>query len=276
MKQGGWLWLAAAVVTVVAAGWQRRTGPTHPYRTTVAAAGAESRLVLPRSHVTTSGARVAVPASAAADGGTLHWRRYPTAEPFSGVALRREGGELAATMPAEPPAGKVEYYLELGSGGDPVRIPPEEGKTVILRYQDPVPLGILVPHIVAMFAAMLIGIRAGLAALVEPQRARALTLATLAILTVGGLVLGPLTQRYAFGALWTGVPFGWDLTDNKTLLMWLGWAAAGWAAWRRVRIAPRLAVSAALLMLVVYVVPHSLSGSQLDYSTVPASAPPVR
>jgi len=32
-------------------------------------------------------------------------------------------------------------------------------------------------------------------------------------------------QHYAFGQLWTGVPFGWDLTDNKTLLAALAWVS---------------------------------------------------
>ena len=40
----------------------------------------------------------------------------------------------------------------------------------------------------------------------------------LLLLAVGGFILGPLVQNYAFGELWTGVPFGWDLTDNKTLI----------------------------------------------------------
>ena len=40
------------------------------------------------------------------------------------------------------------------------------------------------------------------------------------------MILGPLTQYYAFGALWTGFPFGIDLTDNKTLIALIGWIIA--------------------------------------------------
>ena len=36
-------------------------------------------------------------------------------------------------------------------------------------------------------------------------------------------------QKAAFGAYWTGFPFGYDLTDNKTVLMWLAWVLAALA-----------------------------------------------
>ncbi len=50
--------------------------------------------------------------------------------------------------------------------------------------------------------------------------------AALGLMTVGGLILGPVVQKHAFGAFWTGIPFGYDLTDNKTLLMWMVWLVA--------------------------------------------------
>ena len=83
-------------------------------------------------------------------------------------------------------------------------------------------------------------------------------MAFLAALTLGGFILGPITQKAAFGAYWTGVPFGWDLTDNKTLVMWIGWAAAAIAAGRRGRSSRWFVVVATLLMLAVYLVPHSV------------------
>ena len=40
------------------------------------------------------------------------------------------------------------------------------------------------------------------------------------------MILGPIVQYYAFGDLWTGIPFGWDLTDNKTLIALIFWILA--------------------------------------------------
>ena len=49
---------------------------------------------------------------------------------------------------------------------------------------------------------------------------------TLVLFTAGGMILGPVVQYYAFGDLWTGIPFGWDLTDNKTLIALIFWILA--------------------------------------------------
>jgi hypothetical protein len=93
-------------------------------------------------------------------------------------------------------------------------------------------------------------------------------------ITIGGLVLGPIVQKHAFGAYWTGWPFGEDLTDNKTLAMWVAWVVAVAVLGRRRepgdRVARSAVVGACLVMIAVYLVPHSLRGSQLDYGKVEA------
>jgi hypothetical protein len=121
-----------------------------------------------------------------------------------------------------------------------------------------------------MFIALLVGIRAALGALVHPPGIRRLAWTTLGLMTVGGMILGPIVQKYAFGAFWTGWPFGYDLTDNKTLLMWIVWVGAALVLWKRPsprdRIVRGSILVAAVVMMVVYLIPHSLRGSELDYS----------
>ena len=134
-----------------------------------------------------------------------------------------------------------------------------------------VPALVLVPHILMMFISMLCGLRCGLAAIFEPGRGRKMTWVTLFCLSVGGLFLGPVVQKYAFGAYWTGWPVGEDLTDTKTLVMWAGWAIAAFAVERYTAIRPRARAAmliATVLMLAVYLVPHSVRGSALDYDAL--------
>ena len=170
--------------------------------------------------------------------------------------------------PVEPAAGKLEYYVVLESPGGSARIPEGE-ETLILRYKDPVPLGVLVPHVICMFLALLIGVRTALGALFHPEGVKRLAWTTLILMTVGGMILGPIVQKYAFGAFWTGWPFGYDLPDNKTLIMWIVWVGVVGVLWKRP--SPRDLVVrgtifvAAVVMLAVYVIPHSLRGSELDY-----------
>ena len=138
-----------------------------------------------------------------------------------------------------------------------------------MRFKAPVPAWALVPHILIIFLARLVGVRTGLAAAFGRPEMRRLAQITLAGITVGGMILGPVVQKYAFGAFWTGWPFGYDLTDNKTLVMFLAWLVAllvvATAPARKDRFARTVVILATVVMIAVYLVPHSLRGSQLDY-----------
>lgn len=270
------LWTAAVALMLSTAVFQRLTGPTHPLRGSFSIAGSTATYRLIRSEVTSRPATVRIPEVAPGVDATLHWRRYPTGEPFTADAMHRVEGWLEAELPLQPAAGKLEYFVVVRAGDDSRRLP--EGDPVILRYKDPVPAGVLIPHIALMFFGVLFGLRAGLAAAVAPDGARWQSWTTLILLTVGGMILGPVVQNFAFGAFWTGWPHGSDLTDNKALVMWLAWIAACGAiglrprplTWRH-----RLAVVvASLVMTAVYLIPHSLRGSELDYAAIDAGVHP--
>jgi len=117
-----------------------------------------------------------------------------------------------------------------------------------------------------------IGVGALLAALPIRTDHRVLAKWTAVLIFIGGFVLGPLVQKFSFGVLWSGVPLGFDLTDNKTLIAFLGWLLALFMM-RRGKQARVWVVAAAVLLMVVYSIPHSVLGSELDYSKLvpPAS-----
>ena len=71
-------------------------------------------------------------------------------------------------------------------------------------------------------------------------------------------------QKFAFDAYWTGWPFGKDLTDNKTAAAFLIWVGRG-VRHPRPEEEHSWALVAAVAMLIVYLIPHSLLGSELDY-----------
>lgn len=266
------LWGLAGLLMVATVIYQRRTGPTHPLRGTETIQNRTIAYKLIRSEETVREARVALPDPGVP--GTLVWRRFPLQEAWTRQAMARElregKAELAGYLPKQPAAGKLEYSVEVGEGPRAVRLP--QGDPVVLRYKGPVALAVLLPHISMMFIAVLIGLRTGLGALFGPTAPRRLLWITLGCLTLGGLILGPFVQKAAFGHYWTGFPWGYDLTDNKTLLMWGVWVLAALVAGprpRRNEAWSRGAVLAATLaMTVVYLIPHSMRGSQLDYSKV--------
>nr|MBC8402895.1 hypothetical protein [Candidatus Neomarinimicrobiota bacterium] len=124
-----------------------------------------------------------------------------------------------------------------------------------------------VPHIFFMFFAMLLSNRSGLQALVRGGNLYKYALWTSGLLLVGGLILGPIVQKYAFGAYWTGWPFGHDLTDNKTIVAFIAWALAIWKNKDRIN-RPGWVLTASITLFLVYMIPHSVLGSELDYSTI--------
>ena len=116
-----------------------------------------------------------------------------------------------------------------------------------------------------MFLAMLFSTLAGLMAVIKYPLYKKYSVWTLILFIAGGMILGPIVQYYAFGDLWTGIPFGWDLTDNKTLIALLFWILA--VVMNRKKERPLYTVLAAFVLLLVFSIPHSLFGSELNYSS---------
>jgi hypothetical protein len=262
------LWIAAFVVTVMLAVFQRMTGPSYPLRGTATLPTGESlSYSLPRSDEGRGALKITVRAPAGATRAVLEWRRFPTDEAYKVLVMAvNADGQFETRIPPQPAAGKVEYGILLEFAEGEISVP--ESETVVARYRDSVPAHVLIPHILAMFLSMLVSSRA-LFEVLRPgaPRARGLVLVSMALLVVGGLMLGPLVQKFAFGAYWTGWPFGQDLTDNKTLIAFLAWLPATVLAWRR---APtRLAVTLGwVVMMGIFLIPHSARGSQLDWAEV--------
>ena len=255
-------WFLAVVITLGSAVYQQITGPTHPRRGKVVVEGTEIKYRLPRSAETVRDAEVAVPAPAPLEG-YLDYKRYKTEDSWTRVPLVREGENLVGRLPKQPAAGKLAYQVSLTAGYVATAITGED--PVVIRFKDPVPAWLIYPHVLVMFAGMLLSTAAGLAAIDKKRNPRRFVLWTVALLFAGGFILGPLMQKFAFGVAWTGFPLGMDLTDNKTLFAFLFWIAA-LVAGRKGKTARPLVLAASLVTLVIYLIPHSLMGSELDYS----------
>jgi hypothetical protein len=257
------LWILAIVITLASAVYQRATGPTYPVSGIVEFQGSEVSYELLRSHGGPGGQPVTLNVPDTAVSGTLIWRRYKTDDPWTRQDLVRIDENLSGALPHQPPAGKLEYHVELTKSGETLMIPEDEN--IVTRFKGDVPAVVLVPHVLLMFLGMLISTRAGLEALARGRRMRFYTFLAAALIFGGGMIFGPVVQKYAFGAYWTGFPLGMDLTDNKTLISMVMWIVALVAVWKNAR--PRLWVFAAsAATLVIFMIPHSLHGSELQYA----------
>ena len=250
-------WLLAIVITLVLSVYQRMTGPTYPKRIVVELKGESYKIKLPRSGVqhdetvTLKG----IPADVSSQ---IHYRRYPSADEYTTADFVWKDSVWQVVLPVQPVAGKLQYYITV-VGKDYLKDEP-----VVIRFRNDVPAGILVPHILLMFAAMLFAVYTFL--LVVTHRKYSLWLKiTVGTLFVGGFILGPLVQHAAFGPWWAGFPYGTDLTDNKTLISFLFFIVAlATLRWKYNKWVVGLAV---LVMIVIFSIPHSTYGSEYDYTT---------
>ncbi len=265
-------WAIAILITVSSAIYQRLTGPTYPIKEKTLINDSEIAYKLERSHESTMDYEIAIKVKNEEITGHLIYKRHKTDDPWTKIPFVRKEDSLVASLPKQPPAGKLEYEVILSSQMKEISL--SGGTPIIIRFKGPVPAAILIPHIFIMFLAMLFSTRAGIAALDSKSNPRKYALWATGLLIVGGIILGPLVQKFAFGELWTGFPVSFDLTDNKTLIAVIGWIAAVIAG-RGGKPARKWVLWASILLLVVYLIPHSLLGSELDYSqtNMPAALP---
>ena len=250
-------WFLAIVITLALSIYQRMTGPTYPKKVNIELNGENYKIKLPRSGVQRDEMVIlkGVPSSVEAQ---MHYRRYPTTNNYTTVDFCWKDSVWQATLPVQPVAGKLQYYITVG-GKDYLADDP-----IVIRFRNDVPASILIPHIILMFAAMLFAVYTFLLVVTHKPYSRWLKI-TVGTLFVGGFVLGPLVQHAAFGPWWAGFPYGTDLTDNKTLISFLFFLAAlATLKWKHNRWVVALAV---LMMIAVFTIPHSTYGSEYDYTT---------
>jgi len=255
-------WVLAVLVALGAMVYQRMTGPTYPKDYRIEYAGEEIKFELPRSCGSTSHCPVELEIPAPLEG-RLVWRKFPTDNPWDTVYMIRNGEVIKGSLPKQPAAGKLEYHLELRAEGQLLDL--HEKENVVIRFKDPVPTWALLPHVLLMVLTVIWSTAILFFALANMPVYQRYVGMTLIFLLLGGFVMGPIVQKFSFGAYWTGWPLGSDLTDNKVLFALLAFIPAWFL--RKKKYGRWLAIFAALVMLAVYLIPHSMNGSELDHST---------
>ncbi len=254
-------WILAIFITLASAYYQRKTGPTYPKKVEIELNQETINFEMPRSHNSTSNCLIEIPVKDSLTQGSIVYKRFPTKDDWKSVELNYSDQNIIGYLPKQPPAGKLQYYIKLWNNNTPQNI--QTTQEAIIRFKGEVPDWALIPHVILMFAAMLISNLSGLFALGKIKQQVFYGRLTLILLVAGGMVFGPIVQHYAFGQAWTGIPLGWDLTGNKTLIAVIFWIAAVVANKKKINY--KYTIVAAVVLLLIYIIPHSLFGSELDY-----------
>ena len=224
MKKSIVFWTIAVIITIASAIFQRVTGPTYQLSGSVMFEGKKIDYKLDRSHSSSSNYKIEIKTGDTQIKGVVKWRKnYREREPFIDVEMK-SGQVLTAEIPAQAPLEKIQYMVELHKDSSSVTIPAD--KPVIVRFKGDVPLWVLIPHIFAMFFAMMLSTRTALESADNLKKIEKLAYWTVVFLFIGGFLLGFMMNHFAFGQMWGGFPIGNDITDNKTLIAFIGWVLA--------------------------------------------------
>jgi hypothetical protein len=176
---------------------------------------------------------------------------------------------------------KLYYYFEIrdNTGGYRAGFMHPGGKPFVLKYLGKVPQLVLIGHITLMAVTVFfatLGFLYAIPLVRGKLNTRPLSvclfLAAVAAF-VGGYAFGFAMNHYAFGTTWEGVPFGTDATDNKTqilfvYLLFVFLIAIG--SFAKGKLGPDLypprvlgwfGMAALVIMLAVFLVPHSIQFS---------------
>ena len=257
------LWIFSIIFTIGIAYFQRATGPSYPAKGKVTINNEEINFKLPRTSDNENGELIKINIPDKTIKGIFTFKRFKSHDTLSSIEMTRDGDYLTAIVPKQPAAGKVMYNISLVSGNNKVSVSDE---FIVLRYKGKVPAMVLIIHILTIFLAMLYSTRTGLEAAYKGIKTYRYAFVTVVMLFIGGLILGPIVQKYAFDAYWTGWPFGHDLTDNKTLIAFIFWAIAFFKLSKN-KNNFKWAIIASVVLLIVFLIPHSVLGSEIDYTT---------
>ena len=266
----------AVVVTLLVVFAARYFGPNRSYRVETAVDGVRLSHEAPRSHTGegpavlrlevkgegTTPVRVVL---ATRIQGTETWTTRPPAREEAAPGGGK-GKVLVFEVPHQPPTTRVYYRFEARAGdGPPVMLERRPGEPMMVKFKDPVPAWVVAPHVLCMFggffflvwSAFLLVFRSPddpPGAAVRPAR-----LAWL-IMFLGGVPFGIAMNWYAFHVYWEAFPFGKDVTDNKTQVALVVWGAAALFLAKTKgegKASRAFAVAMALIVLAVYLIPHS-------------------
>jgi len=263
IKPAVWYWILAVIITISAMIYQKLTGPTYPLKVKTALNNEVYKLKLIRSHGGEKDCELKYEIDDKGVSGSVFYKRYKSEDDWTEVNFKRDGDYLIAMLPHQPPAGKLSYYLHFKSNSEENNL--QKNEPVVIRFKGAVPNNILIPHVIFMILTLLVSMVSAVFAVANHKNYKIYGYIAFGFLIIGGLILGPIVQKYAFNELWAGVPFGWDLTDNKTLIMFLAWLGA--FILHKYKPSRWYFVLATIIVMAVYAIPHSAMGSELNYKT---------
>lgn len=178
-------------------------------------------------------------------------------------------------VPADTLGERNYYYLEAENGkGNRVVLPESADDTFDseydyfqIRYEGKATFILLLAHIMLMIMAFFLLIHAlyyAMNYLLTGEREtaifRSVNIATITFF-ITGFPIGCVIEKQVLGNYWEGIPFGWDITDSKTLIILVIWVILIWLQSKKkisVRNYAKWVIINTIITIGLFMLPHSI------------------
>ncbi len=150
------------------------------------------------------------------------------------MELTDEPNEFEARIPGQKPGTAVSYYISVTDKDShltqlPKYAPYNSFNFRVIPARGHASASILWAHVIFIMGAIIFVVGAAYYGVKFLSKGyginKVIQMSGIAtgMIFVGGFPLGFLLAYQVYGTPWTGIPFGWDITDNKTLVIFLYW-----------------------------------------------------
>jgi hypothetical protein len=266
----------AVLITLVVVVASRYFGPNRQYTVETSSQGVEMAHKAPRGHDEGGPAplwvKVRLNGKEASDLMIGLKGRVKGAEAWEGILpSRTEPGEegwdqrILFEVPEKPWTTRYFYQFDgCVKGGEPFTLTRDDGNPMMVKFKGKVPAWIVILHVLGMFGGFFLLILSTLHAWAlawgreDYKAASSLAWWSWLVLFIGGVPVGFAMNYFAFNVIWEAFPFGGDVTDNKTQIALILWALAAMGlSYKKNRRSGVFAVVAGLLVLAIFLIPHS-------------------
>ncbi len=148
--------------------------------------------------------------------------------PYESLVMNPGPDGFSCELPVLPKGQKWFYHINISRNGVPLAVFPAKDDQFI-KFKGHVSPLVIYPHIFFMFATIFTGLITVFLAFEALKNKEYIIKSvkylmwTVIFVFIGGIPLGYLVAYQTFGQGWGGIPIGWDITDNKTLIILFFW-----------------------------------------------------
>jgi len=155
----------------------------------------------------------------------------PTMKHLHEIRMENAGGTaFEARLPDFGKGARCKYSITVKRlSGVSIRLPKNPEKFFLIKFKGDASKVVLASHVAFMFGSFFFmilsffGAMRILKGLGDKQGTVKAARWVLILSFIGGWPLGFILNHQTFGVIWEGYPFGYDITDNKTQVMFIVW-----------------------------------------------------